>query len=149
MQLSKKLVIVFLILAGIGFLDATFLTVKHYTGGPIPCSLFNGCETVTNSPYSQIGPIPLALLGALYYTSLLVLSIIYLDIRREKLMRIAGHLTWVGLMTSIALVYLQVFVIHALCLYCMASAVISTTLFILGQIILRKTKPLPPMIITA
>lgn len=128
-----KLVIVgWLAFSLVGFFDATYLTVKHYRGAPPGCSLLRGCEVVTTSQYAVIGGIPIALLGALYYLSILLLTAAYLDTRQRCFLKIAGHVTISGFLVSLFLVYLQVFVLHALCLYCLLSALTSTALFLLG-----------------
>jgi uncharacterized membrane protein len=121
-----------LAIALLGFFDAAYLTVKHYTGGALECSVLNGCEQVTTSKYSAIGPVPISLVGAVYYLVLLVLAFAYLDFEKPKLMYLAALLATLGFLASGVLVYLQVFVINALCLYCLFSAGFSTLLFILG-----------------
>ncbi len=123
---------VFLMLSGAGFIDASYLTIKHYLGTPINCSLLNGCDTVTNSQYSIIFGLPVALLGVLYYLAVFILVMLYVDTKRKNLFYGAALITPLGLFASFWFVYLQVFVIHALCLYCLISALISTTLFILA-----------------
>lgn len=120
-----------------GFLDATYLTVKHYLGTPIPCSILNGCEEVTTSKYSAIAGIPVALLGSIYYLVIFILSVAYADTKKEWFAYTASRLTVVGFLASLWFVYLQFFVLHALCLYCLFSTVTSTALFILGLCILR------------
>ena len=120
-----------------GFLDAAYLTAKHYLGTPIPCSILNGCEEVMTSQYSTIAGIPVALLGSLYYLTIFILSVAYADTKREWFAYVASHLTAVGFFASLWFVYLQFFVLHALCLYCLFSAVTSTTLFILGLCVAR------------
>lgn len=129
---SKSLVIIFLALAFLGFLDAAYLTAFHYRDFTIPCPITGECETVLVSKYATIGPIPVALLGALYYLILLILTIIYLDTENLKALRLATTLTWAGFLTSLLLIWLQLFVIYAICIYCMGSALISILLWILG-----------------
>lgn len=128
----KGLIITFLILAAFGFTDATYLTVKHFQGEAPTCTLLEGCGEVTGSRFAAIGPVPLALLGAIYYLILIGLTLASLDTGRGNIFRIAAFLTIGGFLAALVLVFLQLFVIHAICLYCMASALISTLLFILG-----------------
>ncbi|KKS25085.1 MAG: Vitamin K epoxide reductase [Candidatus Jorgensenbacteria bacterium GW2011_GWF2_41_8] len=66
----------------IGLADSSYLAAKHYLGSPINCSIFNGCEVVTTSPYSVILGVPVALFGVLYYFSFLLLTILYLDSKK-------------------------------------------------------------------
>ena len=140
-QIPNILLAAFLLSAFIGFADAAYLSAKHYVGEIPPCSLVNGCETVLTSPYATIaGNIPLALVGALYYLTLFIGGIIYVDTKNSRVLKAVAYLTAAGFITSVILVSLQLFVIHALCLYCIASAITSTLLFIFGIIILRKLK---------
>ena len=135
--IHKLLIWGFIVVSLIGFLDATYLTTKHYLRTPINCSVFNGCEEVTTSKYSTVAGIPVALLGAIYYLTIFILGIAYVDTKKEALAYFAARLTLIGFIVSLWLVYLQFFVLHALCLYCLVSAVTSTTLFVLGFFVLR------------
>lgn len=121
----------------IGLADSSYLTAKHYLGSPINCSIFNGCEKVTTSPYSIILGVPVALLGVLYYFSFLLLVIFYLDTKREKILEFAARFSFVGIIASFWFLFLQIFIIKALCLYCLISAASSTTLFIISLLILK------------
>lgn len=124
----------------LGFLDAAYLSLEHFLGRVPPCSIVEGCEQVTTSVYSIIAGVPVALLGAVFYLTVLVLSIVYLDTKRNGPLTFAACLTIIGFVASLAFVYIQLFVIHAICIYCMFSALTSTTLFILGMMVLRKTR---------
>lgn len=124
----------------LGFLDAAYLSLEHFLGRVPPCSIVEGCEQVTTSVYSIIAGVPVALLGAVFYLTVLVLSIVYLDTKRNGPLTFAARLTIIGFVASLAFVYIQLFVIHAICIYCMFSALTSTTLFILGMMVLRKTR---------
>lgn len=121
----------------IGFVDATYLTIQHYRGASLDCYLLSGCEEVTTSRYAKIGSISIALLGALYYLSVILLSGAYLDTKRNWLLTIISSLTTVGFLVSIFLVYLQIFVIRALCSYCLLSAFVASVLFVLAVILAR------------
>ena len=135
---SNWLLVFFPVLSAAGFIDATYLTIKHFLGTPIPCSILQGCEQVTNSPYSLIFGIPVALFGALYYLAILLLAVIYIDSRKPSVLKLLACLTPFGFLASLWFVYLQIFVIKAICLYCMVSATTSTILFILGMCYLTR-----------
>src|SRR3989338_8628205 len=137
---SNWLPFAFLIVSAFGFADATYLTTKHFLGAPVACSILKGCEQVTTSPYSLIFSIPVALLGSVYYLTILILSVIYLDSRKPSVLKLLAHLTPFGFLASLYFVYLQIFVIKAICLYCMVSADTSTVLFILGMTYLIKNR---------
>jgi len=135
-----------LAVSAVGFLDATYLTVQHYLKGIPPCTI-NGCEVVLTSGYATVYGIPIALAGSAYYLTLLLGGIYFLDSRSVRVFRWFALCTVMGLAVSFVLVGLQLFVIKALCLYCMISAVTSTTLFILGMAVLNSSRygarPLP------
>ena len=136
--IPKLLLAVFLIASLLGFLDTTYLTVKHYTGSSLNCSvLFGDCEKVTTSKYSMLAGVPLALIGAIYYFTIFILSVAYLDTKREKTIIIASYLTATGFLASAYFVFLQLFIIKAICPYCMVSAILATILFINGVIVLK------------
>lgn len=127
-------------IAFLGFADATYLTNEHYFSIPLPCTIFHGCETVLTSPYSVIFGIPVALLGVLYYLTVFILLVCAIDMQKKICARLAMVCTPLGFLASLYFVYLQIFVIKALCLYCMVSATTSTILFILGMIGLVRYK---------
>ena len=141
----------FLPVSFLGFLDASYLSIKHFVGTPLPCSVFRGCEEVTTSQYSVIGGIPVALLGAIYYLTIfiLILAVLRRNIfsssgaensvgtNEDKLLNLTARLTVMGLLASLWFIYLQLFVIKAICLYCMFSAFTSITLFVFGIIVLK------------
>jgi len=134
----SKLAYLFLIIALLGFLDATFLTIEHYRGVVPPCAIVTGCANVTTSSYSAIFGIPVALLGALYYLSVLLLTITYLDTKNARWLKLGASVTPVGFLASLWFVYLQGFVLKAWCLYCLISIITSTLLFIAGLIVLTQ-----------
>lgn len=111
-----------------GLADAIYLTIHHYTGTKVPCSIIEGCEQVLSSQYAEIYGIPLAIFGAIAYFSAFSLAI---------LAAFGNRLMWtffgvqIILMTIFTawLIYLQGFVIKAFCQFCLISAAITLTLF--------------------
>ena len=139
--LNKKLIIAILAIAFIGFLDATYLTVKHYQEVIPPCTLTEGCEAVLTSKYNNFFGIPVALFGSLYYLAIFFGIFAYLNNpNNTKILTLTARATWLGFVMSLYFAYLQIFIIKSLCIYCLFSALTSTLIFILGQVILRKTK---------
>lgn len=143
-KIPNWLPICFLIFSAIGFADATYLTVKHFLGTPIPCAILQGCEQVTNSQFATIFGVPVALLGSGYYLTVLILSVIYLDTGKLLALKLAALATFFGMLASLWFVFLQIFIIKAICLYCMVSATTSTLLFISGLMFFAKNKPKIP-----
>src|SRR3989344_3660577 len=85
----------------IGFADATFLSVKHFQGTVPPCVLFSGCDTVTTSSYAVIAGVPVALLGVLFYLSVLILSLAYLDRGARVFLKLIRALSVPGLLFTL------------------------------------------------
>lgn len=135
--IPKWIIITLLIVALIGFVDATYLTIEHFLNSIPPCTT-DGCEKVLTSSYSEIIGIPVALLGAIYYLAILVLLIAYFDAKREVLLRSAILLTPLGFLASIYFFILQASVINAFCQYCLVSAATSTILFVFSMYSLAK-----------
>jgi uncharacterized membrane protein len=117
---------VLLTVAGIGI--AAYLTVVHYSGGTPVCAISHGCETVQRSHYAKLAGIPVAVLGLAGYTALLVLLAI--DRSATRLVLAGGAMVAFGF--SAYLTYLELFEIHAICQWCVGSAVIATALMALG-----------------
>lgn len=129
---AKLLVPAALACAFAGFIDAVYLTALHYLGDLPPCLFGSGCDVVLSSAYAHVGTTPLALFGAGYYLSVLLLLIAYLDRNDVRILRCAGFITAGGVVASLVLVYIQLFVLAAYCMYCLVSA--ASSLFTAGLI---------------
>lgn len=136
-QIPKWIPIVILLLALVGFSDATFLTVKHFQGVIPPCSI-GGCESVLTSIYSNILGIPVSLLGAIYYFIIILSLFIYFDSKKEIFLKIPIILSVFGFIVSIYFISIMAFVLKALCVYCLFSDIISTIIFILYMFAIYK-----------
>lgn len=121
-------------------MDAAYLAAKYFLGSPVTCSLLQGCEIVTSSKYSVMLGMPIALMGALYYAGLLILTILFFDTGRTIFLKAAAYSTALGFAASLYFVYLQFFIIKALCLYCLLSAASSTILLILGFLVIHRIR---------
>lgn len=117
----------------LGLVDASYLAAKYYSGTIPPCSLVKGCEAVTTSQYAAIGGVSVALIGAIYYIIVLIISIVIIDTKSDWLKKFLARFSIIGLLASIWFVSLQLFVLKALCLYCLVSAFSSTAIFILAK----------------
>lgn len=137
-RLPKPTLYLVALSAFLGFVDAAYLTANHYLALPLPCSLTDGCDTVLRSPYSMIGPVPLAGLGAAYYILALFLAVyLYTSEGRDpRPARAICFLSGVGVLASIYFIYLQTSVIGAICQYCLGSALTSTILFASSSLLL-------------
>jgi uncharacterized membrane protein len=117
------LAIAVLILAGIGV--AGYLTIIHYAGiDPVCAGGSNGCHTVQASDYAELAGVPVALLGLIGYIGLAATLLVPGEPGRAAGMGLAIA----GAGFSLYLTYLELFVIDAICQWCVASAVLMVTL---------------------
>jgi uncharacterized membrane protein len=114
-------------IAGIGV--ATYIAIADAGGGAPACLAGgHGCATVANSRYSHIAGINVAVFGIVGYVVLLAAAL-----ARGDLARFVGFAAaLVGFGFSAYLTYLELFVIDAICQWCVASAVLMTALFALN-----------------
>ncbi len=143
LSIPSWIIIAFLVISIIGFADASYLTAQHFRGVGPNCSISDMCEIITKSTYSVVFGIPVALGGAVYYLVIFVGTLLYYEKSYQLFHKIIPYITTIGFLFSIWFVYLQLFVLHAICMYCMGSAISSILLFILGMYIIylsRKDK---------
>jgi uncharacterized membrane protein len=108
-------------LAVAGLLISAYLTWTHIVGvAPVCISGSGGCETVQSSRYATILGIPVATLGVVAYLGLLFSAVL----RGEAGVYLGFLIALVGAFFSAYLTYLEVFVIRALCQWCLASAAV-------------------------
>lgn len=137
--MKRGILISFIAVSFLGFLDAAFLSMEHFLNRVPPCG-FSGCETVTTSMYSAVFGVPVALLGVIYYFSMFAGTIFAWQTKNDSYFRFISWATWVGFLVSLWFLYAQSFILHAFCLYCIFSTITSTTLFILAMYWLKKPK---------
>jgi uncharacterized membrane protein len=114
---------------GIGV--ATYIAIADSGGGsPVCLAGGSGCETVANSTYSHLLGVNIAVFGIAGYVLLLAASLLPGDAARMG----GFGLSLVGFGYSVYLTYLELFKLEAICEWCVASAVLMTTLFALNAI---------------
>jgi uncharacterized membrane protein len=120
-------------LAGIGV--AGYLTYVHWFDKPIACAGFGSCAAVAQSDYAWIGGIPVAFLGLLGYVALTAISALWLRAGNRfdvwPLLAIWG-MSVAGVAYSAYLTYVELFVIDAVCVWCMTSAAIMAVVFLVA-----------------
>jgi len=122
------------VLANIGLLVSLYLLWTYVSGAPIVCSS-GGCEVVRASPYSHLFGIPLPVFGVIFYIVIIIFSLlvgIWQHFPDNKIKRIILIVAFFGFVYSVYLTYLEAFVIHGFCDWCMASAIISALIFVLS-----------------
>lgn len=140
---QKTIKAIVLILAGVsffGFLDAGYLTAKHYLKTPIVCSIFEGCEKVITSPYAVAFGLPVALYGAVFYLVIFLASLFWFTFEKKSVINLIFILSASAFLASLYFIYLQLFVIKAVCFYCLLSAASSAALFVLSFLLFVKIK---------
>lgn len=141
-RILKALLWAYILSALIGFADSAYLTLHHYVAVPLPCSLTSGCETVLTSPYSMVGPIPLAAFGIAFYliTFFTALTVYGAPVISRRMAQALFALGAIGLGISIIFESIQIFLIHAICIYCGLSALCSLLLCIFGFHFMRLSR---------
>ncbi len=126
-------------LALAGMVVAGLLWYWHVQNADIPCTNA-GCDRVAQHPTSRLFGIPVAAYGTLFYLSFAVLCAVRPSVREQRQRLLASLvLLWgtVGFLVSVYLTYLELFVIHAICQWCVVSAIIATALFVLSALAWR------------
>lgn len=132
----ETLVIYFLGANLIGFLDSFYLAVKHYLNSPLNCSILAGCDKVTASSYAVFYGFPVPLLGAVFYLAFFILLFAYIfNFKREKIVKFMVLVGLLGVIFSAWLLFLQIFIIKALCVYCLVSDAAAAAIFVFSMII--------------
>ena len=123
----------------IGIADTLYLIIKTHYGDGIQCFIVGGCEKVLTSKYSVFAGVPLTWWGLGFYVSVFLVINIFELYGSQIWIRILSWMTAAGFIISLILLCIQVFVIKALCFYCLTSLISSAALFILVIIIRRKS----------
>jgi uncharacterized membrane protein len=119
-----------IVLTVIGIGVAGYLTYVHYSGVTPPCSIKgNPCSQVQKSRYSELAGVPVALIGLIGYV-LILGSLLAPEGERARFA--ATALTLGGFGFSAYLTYRELFTLHKICEWCVASAVIVTVLMCLS-----------------
>ena len=131
--MTRRMAIAVLCVGGL-FVSAYLWMFKLGLMGAIACG-DGGCVTVQLSPYSRFLGVDVALLGLLGYGAMLGLALVSLQPRFAS----GGWpVRWLALLASGAFLfslylwYIELFVIHAICRWCVASSVFVTGVFVLA-----------------
>ena len=107
-----------------GLVDATYLTVLYLTGETAVCGGSPDCFRVLGSAYSHLGSIPVAGLGALAYFSAFSFAVFaaFGYTRARTLFMITVCLMFAA---TLWFLFVQAFLLHAFCRYCLFSAAVT------------------------
>ena len=125
------------VLSSLGIVVSGYLASKRLVGGSLACTRWAQCDEVNNSLYAKIYGIPVSFIGLAGYLLLLALAVAALRSggRVQRQMVLLGLLLSLGgVGFSIYLTYIEIYVIEALCSWCVASAIIISLLAIVSGI---------------
>ncbi len=131
------------LLALVGLFVALYLWLHALgfgAGGPIKCGT-GSCDTVQASPWAVFLGLPVASYGVVGYLAIFVVALVALRpaalLERKWNVLLVG-LSTVGVLFTAYLTYLELFVIHAICRWCVGSAVIITAIWVVAVAALQK-----------
>jgi uncharacterized membrane protein len=114
-----------------GLADATYLTVTHLTGDDLVCGSPGGCSAVLGSVYASVAGIPTAAFGALaYFVAFSSATLAAFGYARARTVFLLVVMAMFG--ATLWLLYLQAFILHAFCPFCLLSAALT---FLLAGIV--------------
>src|SRR5213083_1467551 len=129
------------LLALVGLFVALYLWLHALGyGGAIKCGASGGCEVVQTSPWAVFLGLPVAFYGVVGYLAILVVAIVALRpaaLSQPRWSKWLVVLATVGFGFTLYLTYLELFVIHAICRWCIGSAVIITAIWIVSLLSLK------------
>ncbi|MHB8459652.1 MAG: vitamin K epoxide reductase family protein [Candidatus Limnocylindrales bacterium] len=124
--------------AAIGLVVALYLAATKLAGEPPVCGPLRGCETVASSSYSAVAGIPVAVFGVAFSVALLPLGARWWRTGDRRALLATYGLALLGCFVVAALTYLELFVIHAICIYCLVYAVTVVAVFALAAREIRR-----------
>jgi uncharacterized membrane protein len=104
-----------------GLVNATYLTVVAMTGEAAACAGSTGCLEVLGSPYARIAGIPVAVLGVWGYFAAFSFAT-FAGFAYKRARGLFALTVWAMFAMTLWLLYVQAFVLHAFCRYCLFSA---------------------------
>jgi uncharacterized membrane protein len=130
------------LLALVGLFVALYLWLHALGyGGAIKCGASGGCETVQTSQWAVLLGLPVAFYGVVGYLALLVVAVAALRpsaLPQRKWDVTLAALASIGFLFTLYLTYLELFVIHAICRWCVGSATIITVIWVVAVSRLRR-----------
>lgn len=126
----------------VGFVVAGYLSVVELAGGLPSCGPIKGCEQVALSEYARIGGVPVAVFGVVLSVALLALAVAWWKTDIYGLLLAHYGLSLVGVIFDGYFLYLQVFVIQAVCIWCVTYEVSLLLRFLIALTVwYRQPKP--------
>lgn len=117
-----------------GLAIASYLTIVHYQGVAPICAT-SGCEIVQRSRYAELLGVPVALLGTLAFAAMLLSA----AVRKPVIVVSAATLALTAVLFAAYLVYVQLVVLDAVCMWCVASDALTAVVAVAAWLRLRHT----------
>ena len=134
-----------LLLSVLGLAVSAYLVATHYFADQVPLACGSGgivdCQQVTTSAEAFIGPVPVAVLGLLWFLGFLAIELARGAQPRSRLAMLQVYWTGAGLVFVFYLVYAELFLIGAICAWCTVVHAIVAILFLVS--VYDATAPAP------
>lgn len=133
--MDKKLYWSSVTLSVLGMLVSIYMSIYKLTSNNAMCLGSGDCSTVNASPYAEVYGIPVAFVGVLGYFAIFALLIFQNRlgdfIQQNSTLAVFG-LALTGFAFTVYLIYLEIYVIKALCPFCITSQITMTILFMIA-----------------
>jgi len=134
--MDKRLRQIAIALAILGLLVSIYMTIFKLTNNEAMCVGSSGCSEVNSSKYSEINGIPVAVLGVIGYTAILILLL--LEQRpgffQENASMMFFGISLMGFLFTVYLIYVEIALIGAYCPFCLTSQAVMSIIFIISVV---------------
>ena len=126
--MTDRLRVAVLALSALGLAIAGYLTYVHYAEIESVCRIAHGCEQVQTSEWAELAGVPVALLGLIGYAGIFA----SVFVPGEAGLLAGAAMSLIGFGFSAYLTYREIWSIEAICIWCVASAIVLTLLAVLS-----------------
>lgn len=118
----------------VGLAVSVYMTIYKYSGNDGMCLGSGDCSTVNASRFSEVNGIPVAVIGIVGYVAILIVLFYEnrSDFFRKNGTLLVFGMSLTGFLFTLYLVYLEIWVIKAICPFCVTSQVAMTIIFIIA-----------------
>lgn len=153
MSRPKHLLKAIFFLALLGVLISAYLARAHFKIDPNAfCNIndYLDCDKVNQSIYSEVFGIPVSILGAFAYSLIAFISFLayknfdfktlYKKLDNNTINKFLVVFSIIAFGFSLGLTYIEVFILHAVCIYCFTQQIIIFIILILSILLYKKAK---------
>ena len=133
--------VILAVLDVIGLAIAAYLSIVELQGGVPACGVIKGCEEVARSEYSRIAGIPVAVFGVALSLVLLTMALAWWRTELYALLLAHYGLSLAGVIFEVYFLYLQVFVIGAVCIWCTSYGLSLVARFAIALVVWLRGSP--------